>query len=462
MKVVRGGMVVESHWAAPADLLIDDGRVVAVLTPGSKVDAAAEVIDATGKLVMPGGVDPHCHVGFTSGEFTSLDSYLECTTAAVFGGTTTIIDFAIPRPGQQPLDAAEVQRAKASSGLCDSALHACVVEWTDTTADQLKTLADAGIRTVKMFTTYAGETMANEHTILNTMQTTRDLGGMVIIHCESDAIVTDAQNLAAASDGVDAAHMSQTRPELAETASVAAILAIAESQSAPVYFVHQSTPAAVELVADARKRGLVAFTESVAHHLILDDSAYEGEQPEGFVCCPPLRSAEVVEELGRHLFTGHVTTIGSDHCCYDTAQKQVHSHDVRHMPNGLPGVETRLPVIYSHYVDGLGLTASRFVELTSANPARTNGLYPRKGSLMPGSDADIAIWDPELEWTVTTESLHMATDYTPYEGHRLRGKPVTVIVRGEIVVHDGELIDATPRGRHLEASPLDFSGAFSM
>ncbi|MDV6261876.1 dihydropyrimidinase [Rhodococcoides yunnanense] len=462
MKVVRGGTVVESHWAAPADLLIDDGRVVAVLAPGSDVDAAAEVIDATGKLVMPGGVDPHCHVGFTSGEFTSLDSYLECTTAAVFGGTTTIIDFAIPRPGQQPLDAAEAQRAKASGGLCDSALHACVVEWTDTTADQLTTLADAGIRTVKMFTTYAGETMANEHTILNTMQATRDLGGMVIIHCESDAIVTDAQNLAAAADGVDAAHMSHTRPELAETASVAAILAIAESQGAPVYFVHQSTPAAVELVADARKRGLIAFTESVAHHLILDDSAYEGEQPEQFVCCPPLRSAEVVEELGQHLFTGHITTIGSDHCCYDTAQKQVHSHDVRHMPNGLPGVETRLPVIYSHYVDGLGLTASRFVELTSSNPARTNGLYPRKGSLMPGSDADIAIWDPELEWTVTTATLHMATDYTPYEGQQLRGKPVTVMVGGEIVVHDGKLVDATPRGHHLEASPLDFSGAFSM
>ncbi len=462
MKVVRGGTVVESHWAAAADLLIDNGRVVAVLEPGSEVDASAEVVDATGKLVMPGGVDPHCHVGFTSGEFTSLDSYLECTTAAVFGGTTTIIDFAIPAPGQQPLDAAESQRAKASDGLCDSALHACVVEWNDTTAEQLKTLADAGIRTVKMFTTYAGETMANEHTILNTMQATRDLGGMVIIHCESDAIVTDAQNHAAASESVDAAHMSQTRPELAETAAVAAILAIAESQQAPVYFVHQSTPAAVELVADARKRGLVAFTESVAHHLILDDSAYRGEQPERFVCCPPLRSAAVVEELGRHLFTGHITTIGSDHCCYDTAQKQVHSHDVRHMPNGLPGVETRLPVVYSRYVHELGLTASRFVELTSANPARTNGLYPRKGSLMPGSDADIAIWDPDLEWTVNTETLHMATDYTPYEGIRLRGKPVTVLVGGEIVVHDGRLVDATARGRHLEAAPLDFSGAFSM
>lgn len=462
MKVVRGGTLVEAHWSAPADLLIDGGTIVAVLAPGSEVDPSADIIDATGKLVMPGGVDPHCHVGFTSGEFTSLDSYLECTTAAVFGGTTTIIDFAIPRPGQHPLDAAEKQRAKAGEGLCDSALHACVVEWDDTTADQLATMAHSGIRTVKMFTTYAGETMANEHTILNTMQTTRDLGGMVIIHCESDAIVTDAQNLAAASDGVDAAHMAQTRPELAEIAAVSAILAIAESQQAPVYFVHQSTSAAVELVADARKRGLVAFTESVAHHLILDDTAYEGEQPEHFVCCPPLRSAEVVEELGRHLFTGHITTIGSDHCCYDTAQKQEHSHDVRHMPNGLPGVETRLPVIYSHYVDGLGLTPSRFVELTSTNPARTNGLYPRKGTLMPGADADIAIWDPDLEWTVTTDALHMSTDYTPYEGHHLRGKPITVLVRGVVVVDDGELADTTPRGRHIEAAPLDFSGAFSM
>ncbi|SNT42284.1 dihydropyrimidinase [Rhodococcoides kyotonense] len=462
MKVVRGGTVVEATWSGPADLLIEDGKILAVLQPGTPVDDDAEIIDATGKLVLPGGVDPHCHVGFTSGEFTSLDSYLECTTAAVFGGTTTIVDFAIPRPGQRPLDAAESQRAKATEGLCDSALHACVVEWDDTTAEQLATMADAGIRTVKMFTTYAGETMADEHTILNTMQTTRDLGGMVIIHCESDAIVADAQNLAARTDGIDASNMSRTRPELAESASVAAVLAIAESQGAPVYFVHQSSSDAVELVADARKRGLVAFTEAVAHHLVLDDSEYSGDEPERFVCCPPLRSADVVTGLGTHLFTGQITTIGSDHCCYDLTQKRSHRHDVRHMPNGLPGVETRLPVVFSKYVSELGLTASRFVELTSTNPARTNGLYPRKGSLMPGSDADIALWDADFEWTVDIDDLHMATDYTPYQGRRMRGKPVTVLVGGRVVVHDGELVDATPRGRHLEADPLDFSGAFTM
>lgn len=456
LTVIRGGTVVEAEWSGLADLLLRGGKVIALLDPDAPAPEGADIIDASGRLVLAGGVDPHCHVGFTSGEFTSLDSYLECTTAAVFGGTTTIIDFAIPRPGQRPLDAAEQQRAKAPEGLCDSALHACVVDWDDTTAQQLATMADAGIRTVKMFTTYAGETMANEHTILRTMQATRDLGGMVVIHCESDAIVTDAQTRAVTHDAIDASHMSHTRPEIAETASVAAILAIAESQGAPIYFVHQSTATAVELVADARKRGLIAFTESVAHHLTLDDSEYAGDEPERFVCCPPLRPADLVEGLGKHLFTGNITTIGSDHCCYDLNQKRSHRHDVRHMPNGLPGVETRLPVIFSHYVNGLGLSPSRFVQLTATNPARTNGLYPRKGSLMPGSDADIAIWDPAEEWTVSAADLHMATDYTPYEGRTLRGRPVTILVGGRVVVDEGELVDPIPHGRHLQAQPLDF------
>jgi dihydropyrimidinase len=458
--VVRGGTLVEATWQGRADLFVSDGVVLAVVAPGTPVPAGGEgarLIDATGLLVMPGGVDPHCHVGFTSGEFTSLDDYRECTTAAVFGGTTTIVDFAIPRPGQAPLAVAHAQRAKAEQGLCDSALHASVVEWDDSVPDQLRQLMAEGIVTVKMFTTYRGESMADADTILRTMQVLGDGGGMVIIHCESNPIIEEDQRQASARGEIDAGHMHTTRSHLAETAAVAEVLSIAEALSAPVYFVHQSTPEAVDLVADARRRGLPAYTESVAHHLVLDDSHYLGEHPERFVCCPPLRDRATVEALGGYLFNGEITTIGSDHCCYDTAQKLQHPDDVRIMPNGLPGVETRLPVIFSEYVSKKGLTPSRFVEVSATNPARVNGIYPQKGALLPGSDADIVLWDASETWTVSTDELHMATDYTPYEGLEVIGRPVTVIVRGKLVVERGELVDGTARGRHVPAHAVDLT-----
>jgi dihydropyrimidinase len=462
---IRGGTLVDAQWHGQADLFVAGGRVQAIVEAGTPLPpgcATATEIDATGQLVLPGGVDPHCHVGFTSGDFTSLDDYRQCTTGAVFGGTTTIVDFAIPRPGQAPADVAYAQRAKASQGLCDSALHACVVAWDDSTPDQLAGLVGDGMVTVKMFTTYRGETMADDDTILRTMTALRDLGGMVVIHCEANHLIEDAQHRCAISPpggGVAAGNMAATRPELAETAAVAEVLAIAESLRAPVYFVHQSTSAASGLVAQARRRGLAAFTETVAHHLILDDSRYGGPEPERFVCCPPLRPAAAVRGLGRQLFTGEVTTIGSDHCCYDLNQKRSRRDDVRHMPNGLPGVETRLPVIFSEYVVGQGLPVTRFVELTAANPARANGIYPRKGTLLPGADADLVLWDPAQRWTVTAPALHMATDYTPYEGMELTGRPVTTIVGGRVVVHDNHLTDPTPRGRHLPAHRLDLTPA---
>ncbi|GAB3250582.1 dihydropyrimidinase [Kineosporia babensis] len=446
--VVRGGTLVQPDWSGPADLHLSDGVVKAVVAPGTALPDT-EVLDATGKLVMPGGVDPHCHVGFTSGEFTSLDGYAECTTAAVLGGTTTIVDFAIPRPGQRPIDVAADQQAKISQGLCDAALHASVVEWDDTTAEQLRSLAADGLVTVKMFTTYRGETMASADTILKTMQVLKESGGMVVIHCEANPIIEEDQRRAADRNQIDAANMAGTRSELAETAAVAEVLAIAETLDAPVYFVHQSTPAAVELVAAARRRGLRAYTESVAHHLVLDDSLYSGPNPERWVCCPPLRDRATVEALGGYLANGEITTVASDHCCYDTAQKVSHKHDVRHMPNGLPGVQTRLPVIFSKYVAGGRITPSRFVELTAANPARTNGIYPRKGTLAPGSDADLVLWDPQARWTITASELAQATDYTPYEGMEVTGRPETVVVGGRVIAAGGQIVDATPRGRFL-------------
>lgn len=451
--LVRGGTVVTDSWAGLADVLVRDGRIAALIEPGTGRRGADEV-DASGKLVMPGGVDPHCHVGFTSGSYTTRDGYFQATTAAVFGGTTTIVDFAIPRPGESPAVALDRQRAKAGQGVCDSALHACVTEWDETVPEQLRSFVADGVVTVKMFTTYRGETMADEDTILRVMTELRDVGGMAVIHCEANHIIEDVQHQCAGGGHIGAGDHHRTRPELAEDAAVAGVLAIAESVHAPVYFVHQSTPAAVDQVVRARGRGIRAFTEAVTHHLVLDESKYAEEHPERFVCCPPLRSAATVSELGVRLLAGEVTTVGSDHCCYGTAQKLERKDDVRHMPNGLPGVETRLPVLFSEFVVKRGLPAQRFVAMTSANPARLNGLYPRKGSLMPGADADIVVWDPAAVRTVDHTDLHMATDYSPFDGLAVTGAVSTVLVGGRVLVQEGELLDTTPRGRHLRAAPL--------
>jgi len=253
---------------------------------------------------------------------------------------------------------------------------------------------------------------------------------------------------------ISARHHPETRPELAENASVAEVLAIAESLGTPVYFVHQSTPEAVDLVATARRRGIRAFTESVTHHLTLEESRYDGEHPERFVCCPPLRSAATVEALATRLVSGAVSTVGSDHCCYDTAQKTAVDEDVRVMPNGLPGVETRLVVLADAFVRTGRISWERFVDVTAAAPAKLNGIYGRKGTLLPGADADIALWDPDLERTISSGTLHMATDYTPYEGRQVTGWPATVLVGGRVVVDGSQLVDPQPRGRHLPAAPL--------
>ena len=224
--------------------------------------------------------------------------------------------------------------------------------------------------------------------------------------------------------------MARTRPEAAEARAVQEVLGAAERTGAPVYFVHQTIPAAVDEVIAARQRGVRAFSESCPHYLVLDDSCYAGEHPERYVCCPPIRDRAAVDELGSRLAMGYVHTVGSDHCCYDTGQKELRAHDVRAMPNGLPGVETRLSVVWDAYVASGRISPQRFVAVMAANPARLNGLYPRKGAIAPGADADLVLFDPAATRVVRSGELHMETDYTPYEGREVTGWPRTVLARG--------------------------------
>lgn len=455
--VVQGGTVVNRDGSTPATVVIDQGRVTALLSPNAAVPAAARVVDANGLLVLPGGVDPHCHIGQRLGEYAALDNYEQAGRAALWGGTTTVVDFAIPDPGQSPLAAVQARLALGTISPCDSALHGCVVSWDDSTAAELAVMADLGVRTVKMFTTYRDVVMAGPDTILEVMRALSRLGGLAYVHAESDHVVVDAQQAAARHDHADSAHLPLTRPELAEATAVAQVLATAEHVGTSVYFVHQTIPEAVDLVRAARRRGHVAYSETCPHYLALTEDVYGGPHPERFVCCPPIRPEATVAALRSRALMGEIDTLGSDHCCYSTSQKLEHHEDVRRMPNGLPGVETRLPVTYTTLVLEGGMPVEQFVGLFATNPARLNGLS-RKGVIRVGADADLVLIDPAARREARAAELHMATDYTPYEGFMLGGWPETVVSRGRVVVdaegfHDpgavGEFVPADPLAAHL-------------
>jgi dihydropyrimidinase len=455
--VIERGTVVTDGSSRDAAVAIRGGRIEALVDPGEATQlAAARRIDASGRLVMPGGVDPHCHVGIAVGAYTTLDDYASASLAALAGGTTTIVDFAIPATqGGDPLAALDERLALAAQSRCDYAQHGCITSAGIDVAATVRALAERGLRTIKLFTTYRGILMVETDTIEAVMTALRDVGGLAYVHAEANDLVEAAQREADAAGRIDAGGHAGTRPEDAEERAVADVLAAAERTGAPVYFVHQSTPGAIELVTRARRRGVAAFTESCPHYLTLDDGRYRGEHPERYVCCPPLRSRATVDALADRAVQGLVHAVGSDNCCYDTRQKTERADDVREMPNGLPGVETRLPIVFNRFVASGRMAPERFVAMVSTNPARLNGLYPRKGTISAGADADIAILDPRETRTVVIDNLHMPTDYTPYEGQSVTGWPTTVISGGVVVVDEGRLLDPGPVGRFVPASPIE-------
>lgn len=451
--IVHGGTVVNAGGSSKATVIISGGRIQAVLDPDLPLPPHVRAIDAHGSLVLPGGVDPHCHIGQRLGSYQALDDYETASRAALWGGTTTVVDFAIPDPGQSPIEAIHQRRKLAEVSRCDTALHGCIINWDQTSKGQIEEMARLGVRTIKLFTTYRDVVMAGADTILEVMRALHEQGGMAYVHAEANHVIEDAQELAVTAQRRDSGHHPGTRPELAETAAVAQVLATAEHVGAPVYFVHQTTAEAVDMVRAARRRGVRAYTETCPHYLALDESAYAGEHPERFVCCPPLRAPETVALLQARAVGGDVDTLGSDHCCYSTAQKLEHRDDVTEMPNGLPGVETRLPVAYTQLVVDKGMAVERFVAMFATNPARLNGLRG-KGVITAGADADLIVVDPTELRSVAQANLHMASDYTPYEGRQLAGWASTVISAGQVVVDADGFHDPGPVGRALHSDAL--------
>ena len=446
--VIANATVVNSTGRQEAHIVVHEGKIAALVDAARPVPAAARSIDATGKLVIPGGVDGHCHVAQVTGRFRTLDDYRTTSTAALWGGTTTIIDFGIPRDAQEtPLAAVLNKKELATASRCDVALHGAVVSWDETVPWQLEQLAAEGVRSVKMYTTNRGTTMADGDTILKVMREMVRLDGLTYIHAEHDPIIADCTEQHAQDGRIGIGHLHRTRPELAEEISVKETLAMAEYTGAPVYFVHQSTAGAVDLVSQARERGLDAYSETCPHYVTLDDSVYASTFPEWFACCPPMRSAETVAALKDRLVSGAIHTMSSDHSCYDLSQKRERTDDVRAMPHGLPGVETRMPVTFTAMTSA-GATVEQFVSAFAAEPARINAV-PGKGRIAEGFDADLVVFDPAEERTVNGAALHMGTDFSPFDGKALTGWPAVVVSNGRVVLDADGFHDPGAAGRFI-------------
>ncbi len=446
--VIQGGTVVNATDARQATVVIDGGRVTAVMAPDTPIPALGRpprMIDARGCYVLPGGVDPHVHVATSLGEYRTADGHMEASIAALAGGTTTIIDFAIPDGELSPLQAVDERIRLAAEARCSVALHACVTQaFSGDLRQQLAGMVERGIRSVKLFTTYRDAFMATDDQVFQVASFMRDAQGITYVHAEWDPLVFSLQAAYEARHQVVAAEHHQMRPVAVETVAVRQVLTVAKALGAPVYFVHLSTAESLADVRAARARGLRVYAETCPHYLLLTDETYRSAAGPEFVCCPPLRDQAVRSQLIEAAVTGGIDTIGSDHCCFTREQKYRHS-DVRQAPFGLPGVETRLPLMIDELVLRRSVPWSQLVGMVSTTPARLNGIYPAKGTIAPGSDADIVIIDPDRNRRgLHGRDLHMTTDIEPYAEHQPVAWPLWVICSGRIAVEDGTFADPGP------------------
>ncbi|OLD23055.1 MAG: hypothetical protein AUJ02_12135 [Chloroflexi bacterium 13_1_40CM_3_65_12] len=444
--VVRGGTVVLESGPLRADVLLRDGKVAGLLTQGQPAPAHAQSIDASGALVLPGGVDAHTHVGIKFGEFTTRDDFATATRAAAFGGTTALLEFAFPEPGEDPGQAVERRISEASGrAVIDFGFHAAIAQRADADAlAGIERAARLGAPSVKVFTAYRGIMMLELGDILAVMREAARSRSLVMIHAETEALVDRAVSDLHERGLADAAHHPLARPAIAELDAARSVLRLARESGAAVYLVHVTLPEVAAEIRSARMDGVRAFGETCPHYLMLDDSVYSRPHGERFVCSPPIRSAAAARGLWRNLGV-ELTGVHSDHCCFDSSQKEVHASDSTRIPPGLPGVETRLPLMISAALNGR-LSMSSVVRLCSSEPARFFGMSG-KGSLLPGMDADLIVVDPSTRWRI--DRLHMATDYSPFEGMEIRGSIETVVARGRVLVSARAWAGEEAGGRYI-------------
>ncbi|MFB7368775.1 dihydropyrimidinase [Streptomyces sp. NPDC056222] len=438
--LIRGGLVVTAADEIHADVLIEDGRIAALAAHGS--DAAAgwtadRVIDATDRYVIPGGVDAHTHMELPFGGTFAADTFETGTQAAAWGGTTTIVDFAVQSVGHTLREGLDTWYAKAD-GKCaiDYGFHMIMSDVNETTLKEMDRLVQEGVSSFKLFMAYPGVFYSDDGQILRAMQRAAADGGLIMMHAENGIAIDVLVEQALARGETDPRYHGEVRKVLLEAEATHRAIQLARVAGAPLYVVHVSADEAVRELAAARDMGLPVFGETCPQYLFLSTDNLAEPDFEGakYVCSTPLRPKEHQEALWRGLRTNDLQVVSTDHCpfCF-TGQKDLGRGDFSKIPNGLPGVENRMDLLHQAVVDG-HITRRRWIEIACATPARMFGLYPQKGTIAPGADADVVIYDPHAVQTLSVETHHMNVDYSAYEGKTVTGQVETVLSRGELVI----------------------------
>src|SRR5688572_17429018 len=450
--VIRNGRIVTAVDDYNADLLIEDGKVEMI---AKSIDIDADrVIDAKGRLVIPGGIDPHTHMDLPFGGTSSSDDFDTGTVGAAHGGTTTIIDFAVQYKGQSLAQAVDVWHAKAEGkASVDYGFHLICTDLPDDRLPEMKKLIDEGVSSFKLFMAYPGVFLVDDATIYKAMLTAGEYGGLICMHAENGVVIDAIVKRALAEGKTAPKYHALTRPTKAEAEGVHRAIALADMANTSVYIVHLSSSDALDEVTRARDNGIPAYAETCPQYLFLDYSVYEREGFEGakWVMTPPIREKWNQDKLWRGLKFNDLQVISTDHCpfCFKE-QKELGRDDFSKIPNGGPGVEERMSLIFNGGVAQGRISLNRFVELTSTAAAKIFGLFPRKGTIAVGSDADIVIFDPDEERTISAKTHHMNVDFSCYEGVKVRGVTKTVLSRGEVVIEEGNYVGRKGHGSFLK------------
>ncbi len=454
--LIKHGTLVTASETVRADLFIDAGRIAWVGSwPGSDCPTAETVIDAAGKYILPGGIDVHTHLDMPLyGDLRSVDDFESGTIAAACGGTTTIIDYAAHEHGESMEQGFDRWRQKAEGkAVIDYGFHMTLSAFTDQTLHGMERMIEQGVSSFKVFTAYPGRMMIDDAAILRVLKKAKELKALVCVHAENGHVIDVLVEEALRAGHTAPKYHALTRPPEGEGEATHRVITLAEIAESPLYVVHISCCEAIRAIAAAQQRGLPIYGETCPQYLLLSSDHYYLPEFEGakYVMSPPLRERQHQECLWQAIRTGVVDTIGTDHCpFYFHGQKDLGRQDFTRIPNGGPGIETRMSLLYTSGVATERLTLNQFVELTSTQPAKLFGLYPQKGTISPGSDADLTIIDPSAETIISAMTHSSHVDYSLYEGMRVKGMPEYVLLRGEVIVHAGKFIGTPGSGRFLK------------